>query len=70
LTWNEYFILKKIILEKWKIVTRDTIMKEIIWYDKYIYDRTVDTHIKNLRKKVWKKDFILTIRWEWYRINI
>jgi len=70
LTWNEYDILKKLIEVKWWIVTRETIMTDIIWYDKYVYDRTVDTHIKNLRKKIWKKDFILTIRWEWYRINI
>ncbi len=70
LTSNEYNILKKLIHENGWIVTRETIMKEVIWYDKYIYDRTIDTHIKNLRKKIWKKDFILTIRWEWYRINI
>lgn len=70
LTWNEYDILKKLIDENWRLVTRETIMTEIIWYDKYIYDRTIDTHIKNLRRKIWKKDFILTIRWEWYRINI
>ena len=69
LTWNEYDILKKLIEENWKLVSREILMKEIIWYDKYIYDRTIDTHIKNLRKKIWKKDFILTIRWEWYRIN-
>lgn len=70
LTGNEYDILLKLIDAKWSIVTRDTIMKEIIGYDKYLYDRTIDTHIKNLRKKLWTKDFILTIRWEWYRINI
>lgn len=70
LTWNEYDILKKLCLEKWWLVSRDTIMKEIIGYDNYVYDRTIDTHIKNLRKKIWKKDFILTVRWEWYRINI
>lgn len=69
LTANEYDILKKLIQEKGTIVTRETIMKEIIWYDKYIYDRTIDTHIKNLRKKIWKQNFIITIRWEWYRIN-
>jgi len=68
-TWNEYEILKKIIEADWWIVTRETIMTEIIWYDKYIYDRTIDTHIKNIRKKIWKKDIILTVRWEWYRIN-
>lgn len=70
LTWNEFDILKKLIEANWSIVTREVIMTEIIWYDNYIYDRTIDTHIKNLRKKIWKTDFILTIRWEWYRINI
>ncbi|MDD2871954.1 MAG: response regulator transcription factor [Candidatus Gracilibacteria bacterium] len=70
LTSNEYEILRKLIQEKGKIVTRETIMKDIIGYDKYIYDRTIDTHIKNLRKKVGKIDFILTIRGEGYRINI
>ncbi len=69
LTANEYDILKKLIQEKGTIVTRETIMKDIIWYDKYIYDRTIDTHIKNLRKKIAKQNFIITIRWEWYRIN-
>jgi DNA-binding response OmpR family regulator len=44
-------------------------MVDVIWYDKYIYDRTLDTHIKNLRKKIGNKDLILTIRWEGYRLN-
>ena len=70
LTWNEYDILKKLVEQNWWIVTRETIMTEVIWYDKYIYDRTIDTHIKNLRKKIGKKNFILTVRWEWYRINV
>lgn len=70
LTGNEYDILKKLFEENWKVVSREYIMKEIIWYDNYLYDRTIDTHIKNLRKKLDAKDLILTIRWEWYRINI
>lgn len=68
-TKNEYDILKKIIEEDWKVVSRETIMTEVIWYEKYIYDRTIDTHIKNLRRKIWWKDIILTVRWEWYRLN-
>lgn len=68
-TKNEYDILKKIIEEDWKVVTRETIMTEVIWYEKYIYDRTIDTHIKNLRKKIWWKDIILTVRGQWYRLN-
>lgn len=70
LTSNEFDILKKLLQENWWIVSRETIMRDIIWYDNYIYDRTIDTHIKNLRKKLDAKDLILTIRWEWYRLNI
>lgn len=70
LTSNEFDILKKLLQENWWIVSRETIMRDIIWYDNYIYDRTIDTHIKNLRKKMDAKDLILTIRWEWYRLNI
>ena len=58
LTWNEYDILKKLIEANWSIVTRETIMTEIIWYDNYIYDRTIYKHIKNLKKKISKTEFI------------
>lgn len=69
LTWNEFDILKKIFQENGKIVKRETLMTEVIWYDKYLYDRTIDTHIKNLRRKLNQKDLIITVRWEWYRLN-
>lgn len=69
LTGNEFDILKKIFEENWKIVKRETLMTEVIWYDKYLYDRTIDTHIKNLRRKLNQKDLIITVRWEWYRLN-
>ena len=69
LTKNEYDILKRLVEEDWKLLTRETIMKEVIWYEKYIYDRTIDTHIKNLRRKLWNKNIIITVRWEWYRLN-
>jgi len=69
LTKNEYDLLEKIIKEDWKVVTRETLMTEVIWYEKYVYDRTLDTHIKNLRKKIWNSQAILTVRWEWYRLN-
>ena len=69
LTWNEYDILEKICKEDGKLVSRETLMKEVIGYDNYMYDRTIDTHIKNLRKKLGNKDFLLTIRGKWYRLN-
>ncbi|QFR39231.1 response regulator transcription factor [Candidatus Gracilibacteria bacterium 28_42_T64] len=69
LTGNEFDILKKIVEENGKLVKRETLMTEAIGYDKYIYDRTIDTHIKNLRKKLGNKDLILTVRGEGYRLN-
>jgi DNA-binding response OmpR family regulator len=69
-TKNEYDILEKIWLAGWKLVTRDTLMKEVIGYENYMYDRTIDTHIKNIRKKLDVKDMILTLRGKWYRLNV
>jgi len=68
-TKNEYDIMEKIFLEDGKLVTRESLMKEVIWYDNYVYDRTIDTHIKNLRKKLWNSELIITVRWKWYRLN-
>lgn len=68
-TKNEFDILKKLVEEDWKMVDRETLMTEIIWYEHYMFDRTIDTHIKNIRKKLWDKDIIITIRWKWYRLN-
>lgn len=68
-TKNEYDILLKIVEEDWNVVSRETLMTEVIWYDKYVYDRTLDTHIKNVRKKIADKDLILTVRGQWYRLN-
>jgi DNA-binding response OmpR family regulator len=67
-TKNEFDILKKIIEASWKIVYRQEIM-DSIWYNEYLFDRTIDTHIKNIRKKIKNKDVILTVRGEWYRLN-
>ena len=68
-TKNEYDIMEKIFLEDGKLVSRERLMKEVIWYDNYVYDRTIDTHIKNLRKKLGWWEIILTVRWKWYRLN-
>lgn len=68
-TKNEFEILKKIFEEDGNMVERETLMTEIIWYDNYVFDRTIDTHIKNIRKKLGDKDIILTVRWQWYRLN-
>lgn len=69
LTKSEFDIFIFLVKNRWKLVSRDTLMKEIIGYDRYVFDRTVDTHIKNLRRKLWNKEIIETIRWEWYKIK-
>lgn len=69
LTKNEFDILKKLMEENGKIVKRETLMTDVIWYENYAFDRTIDTHIKNLRRKLENKDIIVTIRGEWYRMN-
>ncbi len=69
LTSNEYELFRTILENNWKMISREELMTQVMWYDNYIYDRTLDTHIKNLRKKIWIKDLILTIRWKWYRLN-
>ncbi|NUJ97873.1 response regulator transcription factor [Candidatus Gracilibacteria bacterium] len=69
MTKNEFDILKKIIEEDGQIVSRQTLMKDIIGYSDYLFDRTIDTHIKNIRRKIEDKDMIVTIRGEGYRLN-
>lgn len=69
-TKNEFDILEKIVVANGSLVTRESLMKDVIWYDNYVYDRTIDTHIKNLRRKLGEKDLIVTVRWKGYRLNV
>jgi len=68
-TKNEFDIFKKILSEDGRLVSREILMTEVIGYDKYMYDRTIDTHIKNIRRKIQDKNAIITIRGKWYRLN-
>ncbi len=61
LTKSEFQLLKYIIAREWKVVSRDDLMREIMGYANFLYDRTIDTHIKNIRHKV-GDDVILTVR--------
>ena len=68
-TKTEFLLLKYMLEHKDEVILREKLMKEIMWYDHYLYDRTIDTHIKNLRKKLWEGMNIETIRWIWYKIS-
>lgn len=66
LTKSEFQLLKYIIAREGKVVSREDLMKEIMWYANFLYDRTIDTHIKNIRHKI-GDDVILTVRGIGYR---
>lgn len=61
-TKTEFLILAYLVEHQDHIVERETLMKEIIGYEHYLYDRTIDTHMKNLRKKIGIAANIETVR--------
>lgn len=69
LTKTEFLILLALAQNVDWLVKRETLMKEIIGYENYIYDRTIDTHIKNLRRKTEEYIEIETVRGIWYRVR-
>lgn len=52
LTPNEFDILNTLAINKGRVLTRDQLIQKIFGLDFEGYDRTVDVHIKNLRKKI------------------
>ena len=73
LTLKEFELLEILIRNKGKILTRDTLLDKIWGYEYIGETRTVDVHIRYLRKKVEDDDkhpkFIETIRGVGYRFN-
>ena len=68
LTYREYEILKLFLENQGKVFTRDNILNSIWSYDYYGDDKIVNTHIKNIRKKL-GYDYIQTIRGVGYKID-
>lgn len=73
LTLKEFELLEILIRNKGKILTRDTLLGKIWGYEYIGETRTVDVHIRYLRKKIEEDDknpkFIETIRGVGYRFN-
>lgn len=73
LTLKEFELLEILIRNKGKILTRDTLLDKIWGYEYIGETRTVDVHIRYLRKKIEADDknpkFIETIRGVGYRFN-
>jgi two-component system response regulator BaeR len=54
LTRSEFRLLQALMSQPGKVCTRDELLARVQGYDCEGYDRTIDTHIKNLRRKVAK----------------
>jgi two-component system response regulator BaeR len=52
LTPNEFGLLKVMMSQPNRVFSRNELINRIQGYDFEGYDRTIDTHIKNLRKKI------------------
>ena len=68
LTQREFEILRELLLNQGRVLTRQILLERLWKYDFYGDERVIDTHIKNLRKKL-GIDFIQTIRGVGYKID-
>lgn len=69
LTPREFEILRELLNHKGRILTRQNLLQMLWKYEFYGEERIIDTHIKNLRKKLGTADYIETIRGVGYRID-
>ena len=68
LTQREFEVLRELLTHQGRIMTRRNLLDKLWRYDFYGDERVVDTHIKNLRKKL-GIEFIQTVRGVGYRID-
>jgi len=73
LTPCEYNLLKMLLSRPDRIFSRNELINVVQGYDFEGYDRTIDSHVKNLRKKISKnlpgKEIISTIYGVGYKLN-
>ncbi len=70
LTPKEYDLLFYLIKNKNIALSRDKLLSDIWGYDFFGDDRTIDTHIKNLRNNLGPyRDFIVTLRGVGYKFE-
>lgn len=68
LTPREFEVLHEFLMHQGKVLTRQMLLNSLWKYDFYGDERIVDTHIKNVRKKL-DREYIETIRGVGYRID-
>jgi two-component system phosphate regulon response regulator PhoB len=70
LTHTEFKLLEFMAGRPGVVLSRDRLLDGVFGYDAGVYDRTVDAHIKSLRKKLGKaRDYIETVRGAGYRFK-
>ena len=69
LTPREFEILRELLVNRGRILTRQNLLQAIWKYEFFGEERIIDTHIKNLLKKLGTADYIETIRGVGYRID-
>jgi len=67
LTFKEFELLRMLVLRRGTVVTREEILGQVWGYDYVGETRTVDMHIKTLRKKLGEQ-YITTVRGVGYKI--
>jgi two-component system phosphate regulon response regulator PhoB len=70
ITATEFQILKLLFTQPKRIFSRQEILQQIMPEDHFVYDRTIDVHIKNMRIKLLDQgDIIKTYRGLGYGVN-
>ncbi len=70
LTPKEYDLLFYLVKNKNIALSRDKLLSDVWGYDFYGDDRTIDTHVKNLRNNLGEyRDFIVTLRGVGYKFE-
>ena len=74
LTLKEFELLRILLENKGKVLSRNILLDKVWGYDFYGETRTVDVHVRNLRKKIEDDDrnpqYIETVRGVGYRIGL
>ena len=70
ITLSEFGILKRLLLNRGKVLTRNQLLEDINNDDSFVVDRNIDVHIAALRRKLGPKfDWIDTVRGVGYRFK-
>lgn len=68
LTLREFELLKTLLINSHKVLTRQQLLNHVWGYDYFGDERIVDVHIKNLRKKI-ASNIIATVKGVGYRLS-